>query len=135
MSDSVFIDSNIFLYAFCDKSISKQITAKNIILNGAQTISIQVINEVSSNLIKKLHFNEVEVCCFINNCYDRYIVVNINKNVFNKASDLRSNNQFSYYDSVIVASALIAQCKILYSEDIKHGQRIDNLLEIINPFA
>ncbi len=116
MSDSVFIDSNI-------------------ILNGSQTISIQVINEVSSNLIKKLHFNEVEVCCFINNCYDRYIVVNINKNVFNKASDLRSNNQFSYYDSVIVASALIAQCKILYSEDMKHGQRIDNLLEIINPFA
>jgi predicted nucleic acid-binding protein len=46
MSVKLFIDSNIFLYAFSDKELSKQVTAKNIILNGSPTISVQVINEV-----------------------------------------------------------------------------------------
>jgi predicted nucleic acid-binding protein len=47
MSAKRFIDSNIFLYAFCDKVVSKQVIAKDIILNGSPTISVQVINEVS----------------------------------------------------------------------------------------
>ncbi len=37
------------------------------------------------------------------------------------------------YDSLIVASAINANCKILFSEDMQHTQVIDSL-EIINPF-
>jgi predicted nucleic acid-binding protein len=49
MSAKCFIDSNIFIYAFCDKMASKQIIAKDLILDGSPTISVQVINEVSNN--------------------------------------------------------------------------------------
>jgi predicted nucleic acid-binding protein len=41
---------------------------------------------------------------------------------------------FSHYDSLIVATALEAGCSTLYSEDMQHGQLIDNRLTIINPF-
>jgi len=41
---------------------------------------------------------------------------------------------FSYFDSLILASALTANCQILYSEDFQHGQVIDGRLTIINPF-
>jgi len=54
MSAKCFIDSNIFIYAFCDKIASKQIIAKDLILDGSPTISVQVINEVSNNLLKKI---------------------------------------------------------------------------------
>ena len=42
--------------------------------------------------------------------------------------------KFSFYDSVIVASALHARCKILYSEDLQHGQVIEKQLRVTNPF-
>ncbi len=135
MSVKVFIDSNIFLYAFSDKDIFKQGTAKNIILNNSPTISVQVINEVSNNLLKKLHFHEDEVACFIENCYQRYSVASLTQEIFITASKLRNDCQFSYYDSIIVASALINECQVLYTEDMQHGQLIGHSLKIINPFG
>ncbi|MEI6267777.1 MAG: PIN domain-containing protein [Methylococcaceae bacterium] len=134
MSAKCFIDSNIFIYAFCDKMASKQVIAKDIILNGSPTISVQVINEVSNNLLKKLQFQENEISSFIVNCYERYSVVNISQETFIAASEIRINHQFSYYDSIIVASALINQCEVLYTEDMQHGKLIANSLKIINPF-
>jgi predicted nucleic acid-binding protein len=40
----------------------------------------------------------------------------------------------SNWDSLIVASALESQCSILYTEDLQHGQVIDQVLTIVNPF-
>lgn len=135
MSVNAFIDSNIFLYAFSDKDMTKQATAKVIILNGSSVISVQVINEVSNNLIKKLQFTESEISQFIEDCYNYYSVINLSKEIFIKAAKIRDNYAFSYYDSIIVASALVHQCSVLYSEDMQNGQVIDNSLQILNPFC
>ena len=51
-----------------------------------------------------------------------------------KALDVRERYGFSWYDSLIVASALSAGCHRLYSEDMQHGQLIDSQLSVINPF-
>jgi predicted nucleic acid-binding protein len=135
MSAKLFIDSNIFLYAFSDKDLTKQSIAKTIILSGSHTVSVQVVNEVSNNLIKKLGLTEAEVCLFIENCYERYAVASLSKDIFIAASKLRNEHQFSYYDSIIVASALMNQCHILYTEDMQHGQAIGYSLKILNPFC
>ena len=42
---------------------------------------------------------------------------------------------YSHYDSQIIAAALAADCSVLYSEDMQHGQLIDGRLTIVNPFA
>jgi predicted nucleic acid-binding protein len=41
----------------------------------------------------------------------------------------------SFYDAMIVASALRAGCSTLYSEDLQDGQVIEKQLTIRNPFA
>jgi predicted nucleic acid-binding protein len=41
---------------------------------------------------------------------------------------------FSIYDSMILASALLAGCKVLFTEDLQDGQRIDAKLIVRNPF-
>ena len=46
--------------------------------------------------------------------------------------DLAARYDFALYD-FIVAAALQAQCTLLYSEDMQHGQVIDTLM-IQNPF-
>ena len=42
---------------------------------------------------------------------------------------------FSLYDSLVIAAALNAGCRILYSEDLQHGQLIDRQLRVVNPFS
>jgi len=41
---------------------------------------------------------------------------------------------FSYWDSQIIASALESGCNILFTEDMQHGQVIEGILTIKNPF-
>jgi predicted nucleic acid-binding protein len=51
-----------------------------------------------------------------------------------KASALRAQHAFSFWDSTIVASALYADASVLYSEDMQDGLVVDNRVCIINPF-
>jgi predicted nucleic acid-binding protein len=41
---------------------------------------------------------------------------------------------FSHFDSLIIATALEARCEQLFSEDLQHGQIIEDRLRIVNPF-
>jgi len=132
MKDNYFCDSNIFLYAFSKQDEDKQKLASNILLTEC-TISIQVINEVSSNMIKKLKFDNVVISKFVASCYDKYKIINFEKEIFQKACSIRDKYNISYYDSLILSSAISARCNILYSEDMQHNQKIEDLT-IINPF-
>ena len=133
MHDMVFIDTNIILYAISAQDADNRSIATPIILGDA-TISAQVINEVSVNLIKKLKFNENMIQKFVDSSYHRYNVVELTRNVFIRASELREKYNFSYYDSIIVSAAIIANCIILYSEAMQHELIVENRLQIINPF-
>jgi predicted nucleic acid-binding protein len=52
-----------------------------------------------------------------------------------RAIEVAERDQFSVCDSVIVASALLADCTTLYAEDLQHRQVIERQLTIINPFV
>jgi predicted nucleic acid-binding protein len=133
MKDKIFIDSNIFLYTFDSRDERKQKISKEITLSPNSIISIQVINEVSNNLIKKFKFDNSMVKRFIKSCYNRYEVINFTKETFLLACNIRDSYNISYYDSLIVSTALNAKCTVLYSEDMQHGLKIDDLV-ILNPF-
>ena len=130
MNDSVFVDSNIFLYAFTE---AKHEIASKIILEDIN-ISTQVINEVSSNMIRKFKFSNSEVKEFVESCYGRYNIINFSKELFSLASEIRENYNISYYDSMIVSAGLKANTTILYSEDMQDNLVVYNSLTIINPF-
>ena len=138
MSDkefNCFIDSNIWLYAFINNSEEKKSeVAKNIIAANNITISTQVINEVSVNLIKKAKFSESDIQELVQDFYFNYRVIDIDSTILINASKLRQNYCFSYWDSLIVASALKASAKILYSEDMQNGLIVDKSLTVVNPF-
>ena len=136
MRDRVFIDSNIFLYAFNDANLEKHKKAVEIIMNKSyeSVISVQVINEVSNNMLKKLYFTNSEVKEFVLDSYERYEVQTITKEIFTNACDIRDSYNVSYYDSLILSAALFCGCKYIFSEDMQHEQCIFDKLTIINPF-
>lgn len=61
------------------------------------------------------------------------MIVNDVDNI-NSATLIADKYHFSFYDSLIIAAALKASYKVLYSEDMQHGQVIENTLTIVNPF-
>jgi predicted nucleic acid-binding protein len=48
--------------------------------------------------------------------------------------DMAERYGFSFYDSLIVSAAFLSDCTTLYSEDLQHGQKIENRMMVINPF-
>jgi predicted nucleic acid-binding protein len=133
MSDSIiFLDSNVLLYAFGNDAQRKN-AAKDL-LRMKPIISTQVMNEVISILYRKFGFSDDE----IKNIYD-FMMSNMTIRVIdpasiNRAIRLKEKYKYSYWDSLIIASALANECSILYSEDLQDGQNIENKLFIVNPF-
>ena len=54
--------------------------------------------------------------------------------LYRRGLQVQSRYKLGFYDALIVAGALEAGCKILYSEDLPHGRRIAES-SIVNPFG
>jgi predicted nucleic acid-binding protein len=130
-----FIDTNIWLYAFIESSeAQKRASAKAIVQSFDVVISTQVINETCVNLLKKTSLQEAEIRRLVAAFYTKYTVTKIERSTLLTASELREKYSLSFWDSVIVACALWADCSILYTEDMQHGLKVDEKLTIVNPF-
>jgi len=75
-----------------------------------------------------------DISRLINSFYRKYIVTEFIKSVLTQASTLRGRYHLSFWDSLIIASALSVSASKLLSEDMQHGMTIDGQLTIINPF-
>jgi len=137
----IFFDSNIWLYRFLfapDSDNSEEIRKHNISTNLTNSerilLSTQVINEVCAVLLKKAKIREIQLKKIIQEFYQGCIVIEIDYNIIFTASDLRIQYNLSFWDSLIVASALAGGADTLYSEDMQHGLTVSEQLTIINPF-
>ncbi|MGK7893624.1 MAG: PIN domain-containing protein [Xenococcus sp. (in: cyanobacteria)] len=61
-------------------------------------------------------------------------VINLTITEIKYACQLRTEYKFSYWDSLIIATALSSNAKVIYSEDMQHNLLIEKQLKIINPF-
>jgi predicted nucleic acid-binding protein len=131
MTDKIFIDSNIWCYFFLQDEKDKYKIAGDFFSTKENDtlfiISYQVINEVTNRLIQKKFDAEVireniEYMCKI--C----TIQNFSMDIIMLAFDLRKKYSLSFWDSVIVASALQANCNILASEDMQDGLKIGNMV-------
>jgi len=137
MSDKVFIDTNIFVYAklVTEQDKTKYLQAKNFLgsLQSSVVVSTQVLSEFASVLIKhRILDNDIQVA--INAIAENSAVSPVSFNTLLEAWKIKTRYQFSYWDSLIVASALENQCTTLFTEDLQHNQVIEVTLCIKNPF-
>ncbi len=131
-----FVDSNIWLYAFIDAQNEgkKSKIAQSVLLGDDIRLSTQIINEVCVNLIKKTIFTESEIEQLIISIYNRYSVTELTKKILISASKIRATACFSFWDSIVAASALDHEAQYLLTEDMQHGFVIEESVTIINPF-
>jgi predicted nucleic acid-binding protein len=139
MNDKYFIDTNIFVYTFDNANKIKQKKSKEIVSNALNNsngiISYQVIQEFLNVSTKKFKSTLSVVDCqrYLNVILEPLCEVFSSVELFHQALDIMERWQYSFYDSSIIAAAIKGECKILYSEDLQHNQKIQNLI-ILNPF-
>ena len=129
---TAFLDTNILIYA--QGSGRKSEIARQAILAGG-VISVQVLNEFTAVLRRKLRFEWdviAEAVADVRIALDPVRPIDVT--IHTEALALARSQGFSFYDSLIVASALDAGCDTLLTEDLQTGRRIAGLT-IVNPFA
>ena len=140
MSDKYFLDTNLFVYAFDRNAPEKQARANALIKvaleEGDGCISYQVIQEFMNVATRKFKTPLSVPDCekYLYTVLTPLCVVFPGIDLYGGALELMSRWQLSYYDALIVAAALQAECRILYSEDLQDGLRIQ-ALTIRNPFT
>ena len=128
-----FIDTNVLVYLL-SADAERADRAEAIVLDGG-TISVQVLNEVTNVANRKLAmpWHEINEVLFL--IRSVCLVEPLTIDTHDKGRVVAEHHQLSVYDAMIVASALLAKCDTLYSEDMQDGLLIDNQLRICNPFS
>lgn len=135
MSDRVFLDTNILIYAHTDVDPVKQLISQNLIVDNLTYISTQVLQELSNTLNRKFNHTWQDAENVFKNAIENNILHINTENTILKTFQLAQRYKFSFYDSLIISAALECDCNMLYSEDLNAGQVIEEKLEIVNPFA
>jgi predicted nucleic acid-binding protein len=138
-ADKFFLDTNILVYSFDPDAPEKATIAEKLVRRGRASglgvLSYQVAQEFVSVALRRF------AAVMTTEELERYslrvmfplLQIHSSPQLFLQALHLQSRGKLSWYDSLIVAAALQSGCKILYSEDLQHGQRFGNLV-IENPF-
>jgi predicted nucleic acid-binding protein len=132
MSDKHFVDTNVLIYTVGDIIIKKHQAIQLLKVNTI--ISTQVINESVNVMYRKLKYDYASIRDILKEILQRVELCLITEPTILVALTLAEKYRYGYFDSLMIASALEQRCPILYSEDLQHGQEIENQLNIINPF-
>lgn len=134
MSDSVFFDTNILVYAYSVTEPQKQAIARKLIAESESFISTQVLQELTNIITKKFKFSYQAATEAVKECCNNSSLTINTKETILLGHMIADSYRFSFYDSLIISAALECECSILYSEDMQNGQIIEKRLKIINPF-
>lgn len=128
-----FFDTSVLLYLLSTEA--DKADRVEALLEKSGVISVQVLNEFTAVATRKLGMSLGEISEILDIvravCRTEALTVDDHE----RAMQVAERYRFSFYDSLIIASALRAGCKTLYSVDLRHRQKLDRQLTVINPFV
>jgi predicted nucleic acid-binding protein len=139
LTDRFFLDTNIFVYSVTADDARKARIATDLVRRALASqkgvVSYQVVQEFFNLAIRRFtHPMKLSDCSeYLNTVFRPILRVHSSTTLFSEAMAMQGRYKLSWYDSLIVASAIQAECAVLYSEDLQHGQRFGDL-QIQNPF-
>ena len=128
-----FLDTSVVLYAFHDGEL-RQDRARGLIASGDGVISVQTLNEFTRVARQKLRREWKEIrralAAIRNSCA---AVAPVTLETHDRGLAIAEQRGYRVSDALLLAAAIEASCDAFYSEDMRHGQRIEGLV-ILNPF-
>lgn len=133
--DQVFVDTNILVYAHDKDAGNKYRIAKEKVKSLwnrplMPSISIQVLQEFYVNLIKKrIRASDAREAVL---SYLEWDVIDNDRFLFLEGIRIKEKWSISYWDALILAAAMRAKARELWSEDLSPGQHYDGVV-VVNP--
>ena len=138
MSDRVFLDTNVLLYAYDRDAGDKHNVASDLVREiwqaGTGALSTQVLQEFYVNVTAKITppLSPSQARAIVSRYFVWHVEPNVPQSVV-RASEIQERNRLSFWDALIVAAASQAGAAVLYTEDLNHGQTIEGV-KVVNPF-
>ncbi|HUY15309.1 MAG TPA: PIN domain-containing protein [Terriglobia bacterium] len=140
MNGRFFLDTNVFVYSFDHQAPKKAQLAGQLIRKAATTrkgiISYQVVQEFFNVALRRFAqpMTGPEAEQYLATVFRPLLAVHSSQALYGEALRLSGRYQLHWHDSLIVAAAMQGQCSVLFSEDLQHGQRFEDL-QVLNPFS
>ena len=135
MSDRIFIDTNVLIYLYSQEKEKQQIVLSIFESEHTFCISTHVIMEFCNVLIKKLKYSRNVVEIALEDFKENFEILVVDFQMIQHALRIQEQYQYSFFDSLVLATAIVSDCTRVYSEDMQHDQLIDGMLRIWNPFV
>ena len=133
---SVFVDTNVLIYMRDPTEPLKRDVAtawiERLVVRGLVVISPQVLNEFVSVSLKRFDDGSDELEAKVH-FLTTFCKAELTAKTTMRALDLRRGRMLSWWDAVLVASALDHGCELLLTEDLQDGFQIEGL-RVVNPF-
>lgn len=137
MTDPVFVDTNILVYAEDVDAGAKHAAANDLVRslweNRSGVLSIQVLQELYVTLTQKVRKPLSNTAT--QKRIDEYLTWRVMANtpdLLRRAMAIKSRHSVSFWDASILAAARLGNCKVLYSEDLTHNEVYDGV-KVVNP--
>jgi predicted nucleic acid-binding protein len=134
-----FIDTNILVYAFDRGNLERGAIAREVVgvllESGLMRISTQVLQEFFVTVTRKIKTPlSIDKAIEVIEDLELLPIYMIEPRAIREAARLSKSAGLSYWDAMIVVAAAHSGADIVYTEDLKHGQKILGI-QIINPFV
>jgi predicted nucleic acid-binding protein len=134
-----FLDTNVFVYAFDETAPVHRAKARELVEMALTTrlgvVSYQVIQEFLNVAIKKfaVPLRTADCRTYLEQVLAPLWHVMPSAPLYSQALEVQERSGYGFYDSLIVAAALAAGCRTLYSQDLQSGRHFDSLT-VVDPF-
>lgn len=127
-----FFDTNVLLYLLSGEDAKAD--RAEVLIAGGGVVSVQVLNEFAAVASCKLRMAWPEVREILAQVRAVCRVVPLDVETHDGGLNLAERWRLPFYDALILASALRAGCRVLYSEDFQDGQLFEKQMTVRNPF-
>ena len=139
MSGRFFLDTNIFVCSFERSAPAKSQESTQLIRMALATqngiVSYQVVQEFFNVALRRFTqpMQAADAEQYLGTAFRPLLAVHSSQSLYVEALHLHAQSGISWFDSLIVSSAIQARCDLLFTEDLQHGHRFGSL-QVRNPF-
>jgi predicted nucleic acid-binding protein len=133
----IALDTNILAYAEGANGAAMRDKALELIRRlppGAIVLPVQTLGELFNVLVRKAKRRPDRARAAVLSWCDAYAVVETSATVIVSATDLAADHGIGIWDSVVLAAAAEAGCRLVLSEDLQDGFTWRGVT-VTNPFA
>lgn len=137
MGGSVFLDTNVLVYAIETGGPTPEKSAAALALSRRENVclSTQVLGEFYRAVTSRRRAEPLthdEAAAWVQ-LWKRHDVRPITVPHVDLALELTGRHEVSYYDALVLAAAHLAECEVVFSEDLNAGQAYGGV-RVENPF-